>query len=137
MQIWLTILASWPAPADRAGGRMRAIGGDHRLGAGVGVFLAAAHHGEHAVLRAGLSARDRRVDEAEPELAAAACEFARDLGGGRGVVDEDPRPSPCRRKRRPFPRGDGAQVVVVADAGEDEVLSLRRPARGVPPCARL
>ena len=39
------------------------IGGDDRLGGGVGRRVAAAHDGERAVLRARLSARNRRVDE--------------------------------------------------------------------------
>ena len=43
------------------------------------------------------------------------------------------------RKHPDSADGDGAQIVVVADAGEDEILALRRLRRGeaakAPPCS--
>ena len=71
MQIWLTIFVSWPAPEGprQAAGARKAH--DHGLDAGEGVGVAAAHDGEHAVLRARLAARDRRVDEGDAAIPAA------------------------------------------------------------------
>ena len=85
--------------------------------------VAADHDGEHAVLRAGLAAGDRRVEEAEAARRRLLGELARDLGRSRGVVDVDRRPSSCRRRRRSWPIVTVAQIVVIADAGEDEILA--------------
>ncbi len=83
MQIWLTILVSWPEPRrthqpDHAG-----IGIDHRLGAFEDGLLAADHDGQLAVFGAGLAARDRRVEEIEAAGLAASWQF-------------DARPRPMR-----------------------------------------
>ncbi len=76
-----------------------------------------------AVLGAGLAAGDRRVDEIEAALFRFRIELAGDLGGCGGVVDEH---------RALFHAGEGAvgterhlaQIVVIADAGHDEILSF-------------
>src|SRR3990167_7091760 len=65
----------------------RADQGD-RLGEGVGNglgpverrLLTAAHHGELAVLRAGLAARNRRIDEVDADLLRRRVEFTGDVG---------------------------------------------------------
>ncbi len=88
MQIWLTILVNWPEPGLAETLAHPRIGRDHGFGAGIGVCAAAAHHGQHAVFRASLAARHRRIDEFEPCLGGGGVEFARDLGGSGGVVDE-------------------------------------------------
>ena len=89
MQIWLTILASWPEPdaaKQIAGAR---IGGDDFFGLGERRLVAAAHHREHAVLGAGLAAGDRRIDEIEAALFCFGMKFARDRRRGGGVIDHD------------------------------------------------
>ena len=100
------------------------IGRDHRLGAGIGFGAAAAHHGQHAVFRTGLAAGHRGVDELETGLGGGGIEFAGDLGGGGGVVDEGGAllhagESAVRAE------GDRAQVIVVADAAHHEILAFR------------
>ena len=124
MQIWLTILVSWPEPAAPKPLAHPGIGGDDRLGAGIGVFAAAAHHGQHAVFGAGLAAGHRRIDEFEAGLGRGGVEFARDLGRGGGVVDEG-RAFLHAGERAIGAERDRAQVVVVADTGHHEILALR------------
>src|ERR1700730_1920569 len=58
MQFWLTIFVSWPEPLAHPG-----VGRDDRLGAGIGVLGAAAHHGQDAVFRTRRTAGHRTVDE--------------------------------------------------------------------------
>src|SRR5690606_4648605 len=92
------------------------IGRDHRLGAGIVRFRAAAHDREDAVLRPRLAAGDGRIDEADRGGRRRRGEFAGDRGRDRGVIDED-------RARGHAPEGAfgagayGAQVIVIADAG--------------------
>ena len=52
-------------------------------------LLAAAHHGELAVLSTSLAARNRRIDEVDADLLAVRVELAGDVGRGGGVVVED------------------------------------------------
>ena len=74
MQIWLTILVSWPRARTAQQPARARIGGDDRLGSGVRLLVAAAHDRQRAVLGAGLAAGDRRVDEARGRAgAASAC----------------------------------------------------------------
>ena len=82
-----------------------------------------------AVLGPGLSARDRRVDEVRGLLPAGPEQLARDIGRRRGVVDEDGRlDEPGQDAVGPV--GDRAQVVVIADAGQDDLGTGRGLARG-------
>ena len=104
------------------------IGGDHFLGASIRFGIAAAHHGEHAVLRAGFAARHRRVDEIEAAFLCLRVEFARDLGRRRGVIDEH-RALPYLGERS---ARDRAHIVVVADAHHDDVLALDGVLRRLP-----
>ena len=99
------------------------IGLDHLLGTGIGLSVASAHDGEHAVLRPGLSARDGGVDEAEAALFRLAIKFAGDLGRGGGVVDEHGALLHAV-KGAVRPECHLAQIVVVAHAAHDEVLAL-------------
>ena len=96
---------------------------DDRLGRGIGVLVAAAHHGEHAVLGAGLAARHRRVDEVEAALRGCRVEFARHFRGCGGVVDEDGALLHAG-KRAVGAERHRAQVVVIADAAHHEILAL-------------
>ena len=101
MQIWLTILVSWPAPRRAHQPAGAGIGGDDRLDAGVGLGVAAAHDGEDALLGAGLAAGDRRVDEGGAPRRGGLGQLAGDGGGGGGVVDEDGALLQRPRRRRP------------------------------------
>ena len=57
--IWLTIFASWPAPLSPSSVTARAKAAITGLTAIEGGRVAAAHHRQRAVLRAGLAAGDR------------------------------------------------------------------------------
>ena len=102
---------------------------DGRLDTGVDLGVAAAHHGQCRVLGAGLPAGDRGVDEGEAGGLGRFVKFTGDLGRGGGVVDED-RAFLHSREGAVRSKGDAAQVVVVADAGEDDLLSPGGLARG-------
>jgi hypothetical protein len=96
---------------------------DHRLDPGIGLRCAAAHHGQHAVLGAGLAAGDRGVDEAETGSRCRRVELARDIGRGGGVVDEDGALAHCG-EGAVLGRRHRAQIVVIADASEHDLLAL-------------
>ena len=97
-----------------------AVGPQHRLGARERVLLAAAHDRERAVLGAGLPARDRGIDEVAA-LLAASCVSSRATSAEAVVWST--RIAPCGEP------GQGAvgsqryraQVVIVADAGENDL----------------
>ena len=101
------------------------VGGDHFFGRRERRRLAAAHHREHAVLGAGLAAGDRRVDEFKAAFLCLGMKFARDLGRGGGVIDHDGA-RPHAGEYALLAQHHLAQIVVVADAGHDEVLACRR-----------
>ena len=103
------------------------IGGDHFFGRRERRRLAAAHHREHAVLGAGLAARDRRVDEFKAALLCLGMKLARDLSRGGGVIDHDGA-RPHAGKYALLAQHHLAQIVVVADAGHDESPGLPPPA---------
>ena len=62
-------------------------------------------------------------------------QFARDLGRSGGVIDDDGALAHAG-EYAVAPQHHLAQIVVVADAGQDEVLALRRLGVGalLPPC---
>ena len=64
------------------------VAADHRLGLGEGFGIAADHHGEHAVLRAGLAAGDGRIEKMRAAAGGGIVKLAGDVGRGGGVVDE-------------------------------------------------
>ena len=103
--------------------------GDDRLGALIGVLVAAAHDRQHAVLRAGLAAGDGTVDEFEAGLLGGRIQLARDVGGSGGVVDEG-RALLHAGKGAVGADRDRAQIVVVADAAHHEILALGGGLRG-------
>src|SRR5690606_38038410 len=90
---------------------------DARLGPVVRTLVTADHDREDAVLGAGLSAGNRRIETADPPRLPRLVEFARHVGGSGGVIDE---------YRAFLHAGEGAvgterhlsQIVVVAHAGE-------------------
>ena len=86
------------------------------------------HDRQHAVLGARLAARDRRVEEAEALVLGGGVELAGDLGRGGGVIDEDGALA-MPWKAPSGPERDLAQIVVVADAGEHDLLALGGLAR--------
>src|SRR3546814_1751683 len=65
------------------------IGLGYRLDGFEGLGLAAGHDRQYAIDRAGLAARDRRVDELQALPAGQGVQLARHVGRGRGVVHED------------------------------------------------
>ena len=112
---------------------MRGKAFDDRPGALEDVRVAAAHHGQHTVPGARFTAGYRRVDEVETAGIGGGAEFARHVGGGSRVVDED-RARLHAGKRAVLTDRDGAQVIVVSDTGEDEIGAvggfLRRRGHG-------
>jgi hypothetical protein len=92
--------------------------------------VAAAHHGEQAVLGARLAARHRRVDEVQARALGRGVQLARDVGRGGGVVDEDGAGLHAGEGAVGAQR-DAAQVIVVADAGRTRCRRPRRPRAGV------
>ena len=109
---------------------------DHGLGLVIGVLIAAAHHGQRAVLRAGLPAGHRRIDEGHALRLRLGVQFARNGRRGGRVVDED-RALLHARERAVWSEHDGAQIVVVADAGENEIAIRHRLARRRRGCAAV
>ena len=69
MQIWFTILVSWPLPPAPHQDAGLGVGIDHRFRAVERRLLAAHHDRELAVLGAGLAAGDRRVEEIDALVA--------------------------------------------------------------------
>ena len=112
------------------------IGLDHRLGLVESLLLAADHDRQRAVLRARLAAGDRRVERCEAACLGLFGKLARDFGGSRRVVDID-RALAHRLEAAVGADRHGAQVVVVADAGEDEVLAFGGFAGGLRECAAM
>jgi hypothetical protein len=93
-----------------------------------------------------VAAGDRRIDELQPALDRGRTELAGDVRGRGRVVDED-RAAPHAGERAIGAEHDRAQVVVVADAGEDDVragggfagrcraaMATRRAVLGEPLC---
>ena len=101
---------------------------DQRFGLRIVLRVAAAHHGEHAVLGARLPARDRRIDKAQALRLRDAVKLARHEGRCGGVIDED-RARLHGVKAALGPGRHLAQVIVVADTGEHEVGVPRRLGR--------
>ena len=101
------------------------VSGDHFLGLRERLRVAAAHHCEHAVLGAGLAAGDRRVDEIEAAPFGFGVQFACDLRRRGGVIDDD-RAFARAGEHAVLTEHHFAQVVVVADAGHDEILAFGR-----------
>ena len=128
MAIWLTIFASWPAPLSPSRVTARAKAAITGL-----TRSKAAASPPHITVSTPFCApawppETGRVDELQAALERRLGEFARHVGRGRGVVDE-------HRARLHAGEGavvaehDRAQVVVVADAAEDDVGAGRGLAR--------
>ena len=79
--------------------------------------------------RACLAARNRRVDEAEAEFCGFRVQLARYVGGGGRVIDED-RARLHAREGAARSQRDRAQIIVVSDAGENEITPRSRFTRG-------
>ena len=113
---------------------------DQRLGLRIILRIAAAHDGEHAVLGTRLAARDGRINETEALGLRDGMKLTGDGGGGGRMIDEDG--AGFHRLEGAVRAGrDLAEIVVVADACEDEIGVLRgfgggwcrRPLEGVGP----
>ena len=99
--------------------------------------VAAAHHGQHAVLGAGLAARDRCIDKLQAQLASVCEKLAGDIGRCRCVVHEDgPRPHAGEGPivaafavAQIRSQGDAAQIAIVADATKHDIRAGRGQAR--------
>ena len=105
------------------------IGEGAREGVGHGgnlieyLLIAAAHDGELAVDRTGLTARYRGIDKVQAALAGLGIQLASHLRRGRGVIDKD-GPRLHARKGAVVAQHNGAQVVIIAHAGEDHACAL-------------
>ena len=91
----------------------------HRLGGAEDRLLAADHDGEAAIDGAGLAARHRRVEKAQPIPCRLALQLARELGRGGGVIDQNGARLHAGEGAARAGR-DRARVVVIADAHEDD-----------------
>ena len=112
--------------AGRAQQRHRAaVAGHGRPGALEGLAVAAAHHGQHAVLRARLAAGDGRIDAGDAAVPAFRVKFARKVGGSGGVVHIN-RARPDAGEDAVIAVNDAAHIVVIAHAGEHDVRARRR-----------
>src|SRR5215472_10203015 len=105
------------------------IGRDNLFSSPKWLRVAAAHHGERAVFRSGLATRHRGINGIEAALAGGGIEFAGDLGGCGRVIDEH-RAFCNAMKGAIRPEHNLAHIVVVADAGHDEILTLGGGPRG-------
>src|SRR5690606_17411336 len=103
-------------------------GADHGFGARIGCGIAACHHRELAVLCTRLTAGNGSIDEVKAALLRLRRQLARDFGGGGGVVDEH-HAGTCRGEGAVGTGAHVAQVVVVTDAQEYEVLPFCRGGR--------
>ena len=101
------------------------IGVDHRFGAVEGGLLAADHHRQLALLGAGLSAGDRRIEEIDAGLFGLLGDLAGELGRGRRMVDQHRALVHAREHARRSIE-DAAHILVVAHADEDEIRAPRR-----------
>ena len=105
------------------------IGGDHGLGPVEVGLIAAAHHGEHAVLGAGLTPGNRRVHEPDAPLGRRGVQLLGQISRSGGVVHQN-RPGSHRLQYAPLASGDRADVIVVAHAHEHELGTGCRAGRG-------
>ena len=120
---------SWPFPRRPHVGHVARERVDDRLGAAVIGFVAAHHHGQHAILGSSLPAGDRRVEEAHTAFLGCGIDFAGDNGGIGGVVDEN-RAFRHAGERAVLAIDDRTQIVVGANAGEDHLRALGGGGRG-------
>ena len=97
--------------------------------------IAADHDRQLAILRPGLPAGHRRIEEAHALVVREVGDGARHLRRSRRMVDEY-RPLPHPGKGAKFAQGDAAKIIVVADAGEHELGLARQPRRAYPPVGR-
>jgi hypothetical protein len=118
-------LAAARRPEEHDGARVAV---DHRLRLLEMRRFAAAHDGQHAVFRPRLPAGDRRIDEADTLLRGQGRDLAGDVGRGRGVVDQH-RALGHAGQGAVIAEDDRAEVLVVADAGENQLRALDRLAR--------
>ncbi|MEZ5627894.1 MAG: hypothetical protein R3E34_10265 [Rhodocyclaceae bacterium] len=81
-------LGQLPGAALAQPGEGAGKGHGHRLDAR-SAAASPPHGGEHAVLRTGLAAGHRRVDELQAQRLGRGRQLARHIGRGRGVVDKD------------------------------------------------
>src|SRR4029078_6311690 len=95
------------------------VGLDHWLGFAEILRISAHHYSQRSALCARLPARHRSVERSGASCARCFVKLARDGGRRSGVIDED-RALSERSKRAIGPQSHGPEIVVVADAGEDE-----------------
>ena len=105
---------------ERSGKRHR-----HRLNRVKGGLIAATHDGQHAIFCACLASRDWRIYELKVEVFGGQIQFARHAGGGGRVVNKN-RTRFHAGKGTLGPERDAAQIVIIADAAENEVGVDRR-----------
>ncbi|MCY1532168.1 hypothetical protein D9M68_674220 [compost metagenome] len=102
---------------------------DHRFGTRIHIRLAAHHHRQRTILRAGLTAGYRRIEKTQLQLVGPGRQLAGDIGRGRGVIDQ----YGSRRhagKGAVIAQHHAAQVMVIAHANHHQLGTLGRLARG-------
>jgi hypothetical protein len=91
----------------------------------------AAHDDELAVLGPCLTSGNRRVDPADTRRTGDFGQLTRDNCRNRGVIDEDAALGHARQ-RAILAQHHRAQIVIIADAGHDELRARRGLAAGWP-----
>src|SRR5262249_43634449 len=99
------------------------VGSDHFFRAGKWLRVTAAHHCEHAIFGAGLAARYRGVNEIETVFLRRSIKVTCDFSRGGRMVDEDLALAHAGESAI-WPQGHFTQVIVITNAGHDEILAL-------------
>ncbi len=107
----------------------RGIGLHHRRGGIERCLAAAAHDRERTVLRARFATRDGSVEAEQAEPVGLDRQLARDARRNGGVIDEQ-RALLHRIERAVAAERHLREIVVVADAGQDDIGVLRGLGRG-------
>ena len=96
---------------------------DHGFGFGIGSGIAAHHYRERPLLRSCLTAGYRRIEEIQAALLRRCCQLTcHDGRGGCVINNHTARLGACENSLRACHYL--AQVIIVANAGEDEVCAL-------------
>jgi len=138
MQIWFIILVSWPEPEGPSRRQAPGKGHDDGFSLRIGLGIAAAHHGELTPFSAPAWPPETGASMKAMPLRFAASAWSSRATSAEAVVLSDENRAGLHAVERTI-RADrhGAKVVIIADAGKDEVLAgcgLFGVFIAVPPC---